>query len=78
MQGSWNDTDPGQTVTINCQESSFERMCTDNGEWSTVIPTCEKQSLSGMYNVIESKNRSDFKFNSNVLSEIATKDRDLL
>nr|AFK75413.1 putative secretory peptide-3 [Pleurobrachia bachei] len=46
VQGIWNDTDPGQTVTINCQKSSFERTCTDNGEWSTDIPTCEKQSKS--------------------------------
>ena len=48
MQGSWSDTDLGQTVNINCQEEhilqgSPQRTCNDNGEWNNDVPTCVKQ-----------------------------------
>eukprot|EP00116_Pleurobrachia_bachei_P013967 sb/3474229/ len=38
MQGSWNDTDSGQTVTINCQkkhvlDGSSERTCNTDGSF---------------------------------------------
>ena len=45
VQGSWSDTDAGQTVTINCQEKhvldgSSERTCNSNGEWNKEAPLC--------------------------------------
>eukprot|EP00116_Pleurobrachia_bachei_P007230 sb/3467492/ len=47
VQGSWNDTDPGETVTINCQkkhvlDGSSERTCNSEGEWESDAPLCRK------------------------------------
>eukprot|EP00116_Pleurobrachia_bachei_P013039 sb/3473301/ len=47
VQGSWNDTDQGQTVTINCQEKhvrdgSSERTCNSGGEWNKDAPLCRQ------------------------------------
>eukprot|EP00116_Pleurobrachia_bachei_P006753 sb/3467015/ len=47
VQGSWNDTDPGQAVTIKCQkkyvlDGSSERTCNSDGEWNTDAPLCRK------------------------------------
>ena len=49
MQGSWDDTDPGQTVTINCQkkhvrDGSFERTCNSDVMWNDEAPLCRKLS----------------------------------
>ena len=55
VQGSWNDTNAGQTVTINCQEKhvrdgSSERTCNSDGAWNIDPPLCRKLSkLSLVY-----------------------------
>ena len=46
VQGSWDDTDPGVTVTITCLkdyllEGSPERTCNTDLEWSNDTPTCK-------------------------------------
>ena len=46
VQGSWDDTDSGQTVTINCQkkhviDGSSERTCNSDGEWNKEAPLCK-------------------------------------
>ena len=46
-QGSWNDTDSGQTVTIKCEkkhvlDGSSERTCDNSAEWDIEIPLCRK------------------------------------
>ena len=57
-QGSWSDTNAGDTVTVTCQEdhvlegnSDIEDVmdhlskllrCTSNGEWSSEAPKCTK------------------------------------
>eukprot|EP00116_Pleurobrachia_bachei_P003334 sb/3463596/ len=62
VQGSWDDTDSGQTVTINCQENhvrdgSRDRTCSD-GEWDKDAPLCRQldnqsgiQSLEEIYSI---------------------------
>ena len=45
VQGSWDDTDPGKTVTIECQkkhvrDGSGERTCNSDGEWNKEAPLC--------------------------------------
>ena len=50
MQESWDDTDLGQTVTINCQEKhvrdgSPERTCETNGGWTEDPPLCRKSKF---------------------------------
>eukprot|EP00116_Pleurobrachia_bachei_P006987 sb/3467249/ len=47
VQETWNDTDPGQTVTINCQkkhvlDDSSERTCNTDGVWDDEAPVCKK------------------------------------
>eukprot|EP00116_Pleurobrachia_bachei_P009604 sb/3469866/ len=49
VQGSWNDTDPGETVTINCQKKHVrdgvsERTCNTDVIWSAEAPLCRKLS----------------------------------
>ena len=49
MQGRWNDTDSGQTVTIKCEkkhvlDGSSERTCKDDGMWDDEAPLCRKLS----------------------------------
>ena len=49
MQGSWSDTDAGQTVTIECEkkhviDGNSDRTCNSNGEWSNGAPLCRKLS----------------------------------
>nr|AFK75430.1 putative secretory peptide-20 [Pleurobrachia bachei] len=49
VQESWNDTDIGQTVTINCQrkhvlDGSSERTCNAEGVWDSDAPLCRKLS----------------------------------
>eukprot|EP00116_Pleurobrachia_bachei_P003983 sb/3464245/ len=49
VQGNWSDTDPGQTVTIDCQkkhvlQGSPERTCNSDGEWNVDAPICRKLS----------------------------------
>eukprot|EP00116_Pleurobrachia_bachei_P016211 sb/3476473/ len=46
VQGRWDDTDPGQTVTISCLkgyvlEGSPERTCNSTDlKWNSDLPTC--------------------------------------
>nr|AFK75458.1 putative secretory peptide-48 [Pleurobrachia bachei] len=47
VQGIWDDTDPGETVTINCQkkhvrDGSFERTCNTDVIWTEEAPLCKK------------------------------------
>eukprot|EP00116_Pleurobrachia_bachei_P006278 sb/3466540/ len=47
VQGSWNDTEPGETVTINCQKKHVqagisERTCNADGTWNNEAPICMK------------------------------------
>eukprot|EP00116_Pleurobrachia_bachei_P010798 sb/3471060/ len=49
LQETWDDTDPGQTVTINCQkkhvrDGSSERTCIADAMWNNDPPLCRKQS----------------------------------
>nr|AFK75460.1 putative secretory peptide-50 [Pleurobrachia bachei] len=47
VQGSWNDTDIGQTVTIECQKTYVrdgisERTCNSDVEWNIDAPLCRQ------------------------------------
>eukprot|EP00116_Pleurobrachia_bachei_P011858 sb/3472120/ len=47
VQGSWNDTDIGQTVNIECQkkyvrDGSHQRTCNTDGEWNINAPLCRQ------------------------------------
>ena len=47
VQGSWDETDAGQTVTINCQKKyvrngGAERTCDTDGLWDKDPPVCRK------------------------------------
>eukprot|EP00116_Pleurobrachia_bachei_P005810 sb/3466072/ len=62
LQGSWDDTDPGQTVTINCQkkyvrDGSSERTCTAYGVWDDEAPLCMKLIINSTH---RSPGRVDF------------------
>eukprot|EP00116_Pleurobrachia_bachei_P012014 sb/3472276/ len=50
VQGSWNDTYLGQTVTIKCQkkhvrDGSSERTCKSDGVWEIEPPLCRKHGM---------------------------------
>ena len=53
VQESWNETDPGQTVTIKCEkkhvlDGSPERTCNTDVVWTNDPPLCRKLSKLGV------------------------------